>query len=69
MSASRPWRVDGPADKGDGQAYRSQGKAYEAVRELNGFGHDATVWHWEFGGGRLYEKAPAAGTETPGEGQ
>jgi hypothetical protein len=57
---SKPWRVDGPADRGNGQTYRSQSAAYEAVRELAGFGHDSTVWHWEDGRWRTYDKVSAA---------
>ena len=58
----KPWRVDGPADHDDGETYRSESAAYDAVAELTGFGHKATVFHWEHGSWRLYEviEAPSA---------
>lgn len=65
---AKPWSVDGPADHGDGERYRSQAAAYEAVAELTGFGHKATVYHWQDGSWRLYERvevAPAATEATP----
>ena len=65
IKPAKPWRVDGPADHGNGEQFRGQAAAYDAVAELAGFGHKATVYHWADGSWRLYEviEAPAA-TET-----
>ena len=51
---SKPWRVSGPNPLAE--HYRSESAAYDAVRELNGWGHAAVVEHWEDGKWRLYER-------------
>jgi hypothetical protein len=50
---SKPWRVYGANDLFED--YGSERAAYEAVRELTGFGHPATVHRWQDGRWRLYE--------------
>lgn len=68
MSApAKPWRVatriaDAPVD------CRSQKAAYEAVCGFADSGTPCTVWHWENGDWRLYERVeplrdPEAETE------
>jgi hypothetical protein len=49
----KPWRVYSANNLSED--YRGQKAAYEAVRGLTGFGHTATVWHWEDGGWVKYE--------------
>jgi hypothetical protein len=63
----KPWRVYGVNNLSED--YRSEKGAYEAVRELSGFGHPATVWHWEEGGWRLYDQVdpPAPSAEKEGD--
>jgi hypothetical protein len=55
---SKPWRVRGPNLPED---FRSQKAAYEAVQELNGWGHVATVYHFEDGRWVLYERVEPSG--------
>lgn len=52
---AKPWRVYGGASLTFSEDYRSQIAAYEAVQELTGPGHAATVYHWEDGRWVLYE--------------
>jgi len=55
---SKKWRVYGANSLHED--YRSQSAAYDAVNELNDWGHTATVWHWEDGDWRLYERVELA---------
>lgn len=49
---SKPWRVHGPDGSTD---YRSQPKAYEAVRAITGGGGTAYVYQWLNGRWYRYE--------------
>lgn len=51
---SKPWRVHGPNPLHED--FRYQPAAYLAVKELADWGHTATVYHWEGGDWRLYER-------------
>ena len=57
MITRKPWRVFGTNDLSED--YESRAAAYEAVRELNGYGHPATVYHWIDGVWVIYERIPA----------
>jgi hypothetical protein len=68
---SKPWRVTWPSVVSrapHSEDYRSQRAAYEAVasitRQLS-----ATVYHWERGDWRLYERVEPAPRETEEAGQ
>ena len=65
---AKPWRVYGNHLSHLAQDYRGQAAAYDAVKELTGFGHTATVEHYEDGQWRLYERIepePVADLESP----
>ena len=65
---SKPWRVCGSNPLYED--YPSKMAAYDAVRELNGWGHAATVYTWIEGVWVLYEIAePVLNTETTETGE
>ena len=54
---SKPWRVFGANNLSED--YENRSAAYEAVRELNGYGHPATVYKLIGGTWVIYERIPA----------
>jgi len=54
---SKKWRVYGA--RGMSTDHRSQRAAYEAVNTITRLGSRATVYHWENGGWKLYERIDA----------
>ena len=53
---SKPWRVDPTRGVGWGYYFRSQSLAYDKVQHLTAKGETATVYQWENGDWRLYER-------------
>ena len=58
---SKPWRVCGSNPLHED--YPSKAAAYDAVRELNGWGHTAIVYTWIEGVWVLYEVVVPAARE------
>ena len=55
---SKPWRVYGA--RGISNDHRSERAAYDEVQTLLRNGTKATVYHWEDGSWRLYERIDPA---------